>query len=63
MRSVERHNHVLRGISSESNKERERKVERGREDPQLKFPNGVERNVPRKYYDFFIAHRRFIFSA
>lgn len=57
---------MLHGISSESNekRERKRKAERGvGEDPQLKFSNGVERNVPHKYYDFFIAPRGFIFGA
>lgn len=71
MRSVERRNHALHGISSEPNQGREKEAERekkkrdrGGEDPQLKFPNGLERNAPREYCDFFfIAPRRFISGA
>lgn len=64
MRSVERRNHALHEISSKPNKEREREIEREKEkgkDPQLKFPNGLDRNAPREYCDFF--YRRFIFGA
>lgn len=51
-------------MKREKKKGRKRKSERGgRGDPQLKFSNGVEQNVPHKYYDFFIALRRFIFGA
>lgn len=70
MRSVERRNHALHGISSEPNQGREKEAERekkkrdrGGEDPQLKFPNGLERNAPREYCDFFLSLLADLFPA
>lgn len=45
----------FRASQMKKEKEKERRRGGGGENPQLKFPNGAERNVPHKYYDFFIA--------